>query len=139
MSTMRKPTQRKRMWRVRRNLFRFADRQQFDVGTVDLNDAVVRAPRMLVARAYGEAKPPVKIGGGIEVLPPDISLSALAASYEQRARETRSAAHELASKLRPHLRSHHLQPGVGHYGVFSGSKWAGQIYPVVRNMIRSAH
>lgn len=38
----------------------------------------------------------LRTGGGIEVLPPDISLSALAASYEARARETRSAAHELA-------------------------------------------
>lgn len=38
----------------------------------------------------------LRAGGAIEVLPPDISLSALAASYEQRARETRSAAHELA-------------------------------------------
>ena len=38
----------------------------------------------------------LRAGGSIEVLPPDISLSALAASYEQRARETRSAAHELA-------------------------------------------
>ena len=35
-------------------------------------------------------------GGRIEVLPPDISLPALALSYERRARETRSAAHELA-------------------------------------------
>ena len=25
--------------------------------------------------------------------------------------------------------------GVGHYGVFSGRKWDGQIYPIVRNMI----
>ena len=30
---------------------------------------------------------------------------------------------------------HHLQPGVGHYGVFSGSKWERQIYPQVRNMV----
>ena len=35
-------------------------------------------------------------GGRIEVLPPDISLPALATSFERRARETRSAAHELA-------------------------------------------
>jgi polyhydroxyalkanoate depolymerase len=48
-----------------------------------------------------------------------------------------SAAHDLASKLRPHLRSHHLQPGVGHYGVFNGRKWESQIYPVVRSVILS--
>lgn len=35
-------------------------------------------------------------GGAIEVIPPDISLPALALDYERRARETRSAAHELA-------------------------------------------
>lgn len=38
----------------------------------------------------------VKEGGLIEVVPPDISLPTLALSYERRARETRSAAHELA-------------------------------------------
>jgi polyhydroxyalkanoate depolymerase len=46
-----------------------------------------------------------------------------------------AAAHGLCSGLRPHLRRHHLQPGVGHYGVFSGSKWEKQVYPQVRNMI----
>ncbi len=35
-------------------------------------------------------------GGVIEVLPPDISLPALALTYERQARDTRSAAHELA-------------------------------------------
>jgi polyhydroxyalkanoate depolymerase len=48
-----------------------------------------------------------------------------------------AAAHDLASKLRPHLRSHHLQPGVGHYGVFNGRKWESQIYPVVKSVILS--
>lgn len=46
-----------------------------------------------------------------------------------------AAAHQLCSSLRPHLRRHHLQPGVGHYGVFSGSKWEKQIYPQVRNLV----
>lgn len=46
-----------------------------------------------------------------------------------------AAAHALCSSLRPHLKRHHLQPGVGHYGVFSGSKWEKQVYPQVRNMI----
>ncbi len=48
-----------------------------------------------------------------------------------------AAAHELVTKLRPHLRSQHLQPGVGHYGVFSGRKWENQIYPTVRSVILS--
>ena len=46
-----------------------------------------------------------------------------------------AAAHQLCSGLRPYLKRHHLQPGVGHYGVFSGSRWANQIYPLVRNVI----
>uniref|UniRef100_UPI003100B267 polyhydroxyalkanoate depolymerase n=1 Tax=Neorhizobium sp. EC2-8 TaxID=3129230 RepID=UPI003100B267 len=46
-----------------------------------------------------------------------------------------SAAHDLCHSLRPHLRRHHLQANVGHYGVFSGRRWENEIYPVVRNMI----
>ncbi len=46
-----------------------------------------------------------------------------------------AAAHGLCSSLRPHLKRHHLQAGVGHYGVFSGSKWQRQIYPQVRSLI----
>ena len=45
------------------------------------------------------------------------------------------AAHDLCSSLKPFRKRHHLQPGVGHYGVFSGRKWEGQVYPIVRNMI----
>jgi polyhydroxyalkanoate depolymerase len=45
------------------------------------------------------------------------------------------AAHDLCSSLRPYLKRHHLQPGVGHYGVFSGKRWEGQIYPLVKNVI----
>ncbi len=44
-------------------------------------------------------------------------------------------AHELCTSLRPHLKRHHLQANVGHYGVFSGRRWENEIYPVVRNMI----
>ena len=46
-----------------------------------------------------------------------------------------AAAHDLCSTLRPHLKRHHLQPGVGHYGVFSGSKWERQIYPQIRSLV----
>ncbi|MFC6777326.1 hypothetical protein, partial [Methylobacterium gregans] len=38
----------------------------------------------------------------------------------------------------PHMKAHHLQAGVGHYGVFSGKRWEQQIYPQVRNFI-AAH
>ena len=48
------------------------------------------------------------------------------------------AAHDLCSSLKPFRKRHHLQPGVGHYGVFSGKKWENQIYPLVRNAILSS-
>ncbi len=46
-----------------------------------------------------------------------------------------AAAHDLCSTLRPHLKRHHLQAGVGHYGTFSGKRWNGQIYPQIRNLV----
>jgi polyhydroxyalkanoate depolymerase len=46
-----------------------------------------------------------------------------------------AAAHDLCTGLRPHLKRHHLQPGAGHYGVFSGKRWEDQVYPQVRNLI----
>ena len=49
------------------------------------------------------------------------------------------AAQDLCSGLRPYMKTHHLQPGVGHYGVFNGRRWETQVYPVLRNHIRSSH
>ena len=49
------------------------------------------------------------------------------------------AAHDLCSSLRPYMKRHHMQAGVGHYGVFSGQKWENQIYPIVRNMILASN
>lgn len=46
-----------------------------------------------------------------------------------------AAAHDLCASLRPHLKRHHLQANVGHYGVFSGKRWQTEIYPIVQNMI----
>lgn len=46
-----------------------------------------------------------------------------------------SAAHDLCHSLRPHLKRHHLQANVGHYGTFNGRRWEREIYPVVRNFI----
>jgi poly(3-hydroxybutyrate) depolymerase len=48
------------------------------------------------------------------------------------------AAQDLCSGLRPYMKSHHLQAGVGHYGVFSGRRWENQIYPMVRNHIQAS-
>jgi poly(3-hydroxybutyrate) depolymerase len=46
-----------------------------------------------------------------------------------------AVAHDLCTGLRPHLKRHHLQAGVGHYGTFSGKRWNGQIYPAIRNLV----
>ena len=46
------------------------------------------------------------------------------------------AAQDLCSGLRPYMKSHHLQAGVGHYGVFNGKRWDNQIYPVLRDHIQ---
>jgi poly(3-hydroxybutyrate) depolymerase len=45
------------------------------------------------------------------------------------------AAQDLCSGLRPYMKRHHVQAGVGHYGVFSGRRWQQQIYPQLRETI----
>ncbi len=47
-----------------------------------------------------------------------------------------SAALDLCTELRPLLKRHHVQTGVGHYGVFSGRRWANEIYPRVKEVIQ---
>jgi len=48
------------------------------------------------------------------------------------------AAHDLCSGLRGYLKTHYVQAGAGHYGVFSGKRWSGSICPVVRETIQMA-
>lgn len=45
------------------------------------------------------------------------------------------AAQELCSGLPAYLKTHHVQTGAGHYGVFNGNRWETQIYPIVRATI----
>lgn len=45
------------------------------------------------------------------------------------------AAQDLCRSLKPYRKRHHMQVGVGHYGVFSGRKWQAQVYPLVKNTI----
>jgi poly(3-hydroxybutyrate) depolymerase len=45
------------------------------------------------------------------------------------------AAHDLCPSIKPHRKQHYLQPGVGHYGVFSGTRWQREIYPKLRSHI----
>ena len=49
------------------------------------------------------------------------------------------AAHDLCSGIRPYLKQHHVQTGVGHYGVFSGRRWQQQIYPLIREVAVLEH
>jgi poly(3-hydroxybutyrate) depolymerase len=47
------------------------------------------------------------------------------------------AAHDLATGLPEALRLHYVAKGVGHYGVFNGSRWRTLIQPQVRDFIRA--
>jgi poly(3-hydroxybutyrate) depolymerase len=49
------------------------------------------------------------------------------------------AALDLCTGVRISQKRHHLQTGVGHYGVFSGSRWSREVYPKVRAMIEITH
>ena len=47
------------------------------------------------------------------------------------------AAHDLCTALPAEMRQHHMQPKVGHYGVFNGRRWREEILPHVRTFIRT--
>ncbi|HEY1261340.1 MAG TPA: polyhydroxyalkanoate depolymerase [Stellaceae bacterium] len=47
------------------------------------------------------------------------------------------AAHALCTGVAPAKKRHHLQPKVGHYGVFHGRRWQTETYPEVRAFIRA--
>ena len=48
-----------------------------------------------------------------------------------------SAALDLCTGLPAAKKRHHVQPKVGHYGVFNGQRWRREIYPKVRDFIRA--
>ena len=45
------------------------------------------------------------------------------------------AAQDLCPGVRTYRRVHHMQAGVGHYGVFSGRRWNNEIYPILRDFV----
>lgn len=45
------------------------------------------------------------------------------------------AAQDLCTGVRAYRKVHHMQAGVGHYGVFSGKRWNNEIYPLLREFI----
>jgi poly(3-hydroxybutyrate) depolymerase len=48
------------------------------------------------------------------------------------------AAHDLCTAIPDARTRHHLQPGVGHYGVFTGSRFDAEIYPEIRAFIAAS-
>jgi poly(3-hydroxybutyrate) depolymerase len=49
------------------------------------------------------------------------------------------AAHDVCGNIPEQMRRDYIQPGVGHYGVFSGRRFRTEIYPRVREFMRSFH
>ncbi len=47
------------------------------------------------------------------------------------------AAHDLCVNLPDDMKMDHVQEGVGHYGVFNGSRWRSEIQPKLRDFIRA--
>ena len=45
------------------------------------------------------------------------------------------AAQDLCNSLPLYKKKHHVQTGVGHYGVFSGRRWEKEVYPLIRDFI----
>ena len=48
------------------------------------------------------------------------------------------AAHDLCANIPDNMKIDYVQPGVGHYGVFNGSRWRTEIQPKVADFIRTA-
>ena len=48
------------------------------------------------------------------------------------------AAQELCSGVRAYRRTHHVQTGVGHYGIFAGRRWVTEVYPKLRDTVAMA-
>src|SRR4029079_17889042 len=48
------------------------------------------------------------------------------------------ATHELCTSIPDHRRVHYMQKGVGHYGVFNGSRFKSEIVPRISDLMLSA-
>ncbi len=47
------------------------------------------------------------------------------------------AAHDLCANIPVDEKYHYVQPGVGHYGVFNGTRFRTEIQPRIREFIRT--
>jgi poly(3-hydroxybutyrate) depolymerase len=79
---------------------------------------------------------------GVPVQPEAIERTALLTVEGERddicALGQTRAAQDLCRGIPADRREHHVQTGVGHYGVFSGRRWETGIYPRLRAMIRAS-
>jgi poly(3-hydroxybutyrate) depolymerase len=49
------------------------------------------------------------------------------------------AAHDLCTSIPSDEKVHYVQQGVGHYGVFNGTRWRTEIQPRIREFIRTVN
>jgi poly(3-hydroxybutyrate) depolymerase len=49
------------------------------------------------------------------------------------------AAHKLCVNIPADKKAHYMQPSVGHYGVFNGSRFRSEIAPRIADFIRTQH
>jgi len=47
------------------------------------------------------------------------------------------ATHKLCTGIPANMKAHYLQPGVGHYGVFNGSRFRSEVAPRISDFILS--
>ncbi|HEV2078399.1 MAG TPA: polyhydroxyalkanoate depolymerase [Allosphingosinicella sp.] len=66
----------------------------------------------------------------------DVALLAIEGERDDiSGRGQTKAALTISTKLPAKMKKYHLAKGVGHYGIFNGSKWRGKIAPVVEKWI----
>ncbi len=67
----------------------------------------------------------------------DIALQTIeGANDDMVALGVTEAAHDICDALPQEMREHHVQQGVGHYGVFSGSRYRQEVAPRIKGFMR---
>ena len=95
--------------------------------------------RHLLPRGQMKWRDPMN-GQLVDVRPQDIERTALLTIEGElddiSARGQTTAAHELCYNLSQKKQYHHFQLECGHYGIFNGKRWRGEIMPRIRHFIR---
>ena len=82
----------------------------------------------------GAARPSIRARSAAPCCSPSRASATTSARSARPSRRTISA-----RACAPICKRHHMQAGVGHYGVFSGKRWENQVYPIVKNVILSSN